>query len=256
MLGAVQASAQLAVPNGNGLTYGHVHLNVSDMELHKQIWSEFFGGTVVQKGFLTAVRMPNMLVALSDSAPSTGSRDTAMDHFGFKVRNIRDFLARWEAAGYEAGNIFTGAEGQDNAYVMLPDNVRVELQEDQALPVEISGYHIHFYTPQAEELLAWYTEVFGLEVRPRGSIATTTNAPGMNLSFANTENTRLPTQGAAIDHIGFEFEDLEAFCRELEAKGIEFDITYREIDAIELKIAFITDPAGVRIELTEGYDNY
>ena len=31
---------------------------------------------------------------------------------------------------------------------------------------------------------------------------------------------------------------------------------YREIDSIQLKIAFITDPAGTYIELTEGYDAY
>ena len=42
----------------------------------------------------------------------------------------------------------------------------------------------------------------------------------------------------------------------LEAKGIEFDIGYREIDSLELKIAFLTDPSGTYIELTEGYDNY
>jgi hypothetical protein len=28
------------------------------------------------------------------------------------------------------------------------------------------------------------------------------------------------------------------------------------IDSIELAIAFFTDPAGVRIELTEGFDEY
>ena len=32
-----------AVPNDAGLTYGHVHLNVSDVELHKQLWVEHFG---------------------------------------------------------------------------------------------------------------------------------------------------------------------------------------------------------------------
>ena len=30
--------AQLAMPNEAGLTYGHVHLNVSDVEFHKQVW--------------------------------------------------------------------------------------------------------------------------------------------------------------------------------------------------------------------------
>ena len=51
-------------------------------------------------------------------------------------------------------------------------------------------------------------------------------------------------------------DDLEAFCDQLKEKGIEFDVEYREIDSIELKIAFITDPAGTFIELTEGFDNY
>ena len=42
----------------------------------------------------------------------------------------------------------------------------------------------------------------------------------------------------------------------MKAKGVEFDVEYREIDSIALKSAFITDPAGTYIELTEGYDKY
>lgn len=253
---STQAMAQLAAPNESGMTYGHVHLNVSDMDLHKQIWVDHFDGVVVEKGPLTAIRLPNMVVALTDRAPTAAMQETVMDHFGFKVRNMATFLAKWRAAGYEVGREFVGAEGQLNAYIMLPDNVYVEMQEDQGLSTEISGYHIHFFTPNHEDLLAWYTDVFGLEVRPRGSIATTTNAPGMNISFAGSQQARLPTRGAALDHIGFEFDDLEAFCKELEAKGIVFDIPFRDIPAIGLKIAFITDPAGTYIELTEGYDDF
>ena len=40
---ATPAPGQLATPNPAGLAYGHVHLNVSDMELHKRIWVEHFG---------------------------------------------------------------------------------------------------------------------------------------------------------------------------------------------------------------------
>lgn len=251
-----QAQAQLAVPNEAGLTYGHVHLNVSDIELHKKLWVEHFGGSVVQKGTLTAVRMPNMAVILTAREPTGGSEGTVMDHFGFKVRNIASFLAKWRAAGLPVGREFIGAEGQANAYVWMPDGVYVELQEDQALPLEVMPYHIHFFTPEHESLLAWYTELLNLEVRPRGNIATTTNVPGMNLSFNGSNEPRLPTQGRAIDHIGFEVDDLEAFCKLLEAKGIAFNVAYREVPSIELKIAFITDPRGVYIEFTEGLDDY
>ena len=257
LLSLVQpAYAQLAVPNEAGLTYGHVHLNVSDIDLHKQLWVNHFGGVVTQKGPLVAVRLPNFLVALSAREPTGGSQGSVMDHFGFKVRNMAKFLAKWRAAGYSVDSEFTGAEGLPNAYVTMPDGVRVELQEDQGLSLEVAGYHIHFFTSEYEELLAWYLDVFGLEQRPRGSIQSTTNVPGMNMSFGNARGEAAPTRGRAIDHIGFELDDLEAFCQRLKAKGIEFGVEYREIDSIALKIAFITDPAGTYIELTEGYDAY
>ncbi len=250
------AYSQLASPNPAGLTYGHVHLNVSDIELHKRLWVEHFNATIVERGPLTVAKMPNMLVALTEREPSAVMRETRLDHFGFKVRHMDSFLDKWRAAGLEVGRIFTGAEGQLNAYVTMPDGVYVEMQEDQGLQEEITGYHLHFYAPEHEELLAWYTDMFGLEIRPRGSIASTTNVPGMNLSFAASDGSRLPTQGTALDHIGFEVTNLKAFVEELEAKGVVFDVPYREIPAIGLNIAYFTDPAGVYIELTEGYDDY
>jgi len=248
--------AQLATPNEDGLTFGHVHLNVSSIDAHLAIWESYFDAEIVQQGSLRVVKLPNMIILLTESEPTAGSQQTVMDHFGFKVRNIESFLQRWRAGGFEAGRVFTGAEGQTNAYITLPDGVYVELQEDQGLHEEITGYHVHFYTEQHEELLNWYTDVFGLEERPRGSIETTTNVPGMNLSFAGARTPRLATQGTAIDHIGFEVDNLEAFCAALAARGIEFDVPYRKIPALGLAIAFITDPSGVRIEFTEGLDEY
>ena len=54
-----------------------------------------------------------------------------------------------------------------------------------------------------------------------------------------------------LDRIGFEVENLEAFRKELEAKGIKFDRPYR-ILASGSGLAFLTDPWGTYIELTEG----
>jgi catechol 2,3-dioxygenase-like lactoylglutathione lyase family enzyme len=256
LLLASPAAAQLAPPNKNGITYGHMHLTVRDMEVHKKLFVEHFGGVVVQKGPLTAVKLPNMLIAFRQAEPTGESQGTVMDHFGFKVRDMAGFLAKWKAAGYPVQSEFTGAEGFPNAYVMAPDGVRIELQEDKTLPVVASGYHIHFITPDYKKLMAWYLETFSLEPFKRGTIETTTNVPGMNLSFGDSKTPTAPTRGRAIDHIGFEVDNLEQFCKMLEAKGIKFDVPYREVPAIELKIAYITDPSGTYIELTEGYDKY
>jgi catechol 2,3-dioxygenase-like lactoylglutathione lyase family enzyme len=253
---ATPAAAQLAPPNAAGITYGHVHISVADVELHKKLWVEHFGGVVVQKGPLTAIKLPNMLIALRPTAPTGPSRGTVMDHFGFKVQNLAEVLQKWRAAGYEVTREFTGAEGFPNAYLTGPDNIYVELQEDRTLPVKVAGYHIHFLHPEYVKIRDWYVDMFSLAPRKRGSIDTTADAPGMNLSFGTAEKPTAPTRGRTIDHIGFEIDNLEAFCKKLEARGIKFDTPFRDAAAVSLKIAYLTDPWGTYIELTEGYDQY
>jgi catechol 2,3-dioxygenase-like lactoylglutathione lyase family enzyme len=256
LLLASPASAQLAEPNELGVTFAHVHLNVADIEVHKRLWVEHFDGVVVQKGPLVTVKLPNMLIVLTQQAPTGPSQGTVMDHFGFKVRSSAEVVAAWRAAGLEVQSEFTGAEGFPNAYLLAPDGVRVELQEDPTLRVKAEGYHIHYWTPQFEELMAWYAEVFGADIRQRGTIRTTADVPGMNMSFATCQGTCAPTQGRAIDHVGFEIDDLAAFAERLKARGVEFQVEPRHIASIELTIAFFVDPSGVRIELTEGFDEY
>jgi hypothetical protein len=63
---------------------------------------------------------------------------------------------------------------------------------------------------------------------------------------------QLATRGRAIDHIGFEVKGLAAFVKKLEASGVTFETPYRVVPESGLKSAFIVDPVGTRIQLTEG----
>ncbi len=253
---AAPARAQLSPMNAAGVTYGHVHLNVSDVEVHKKLFVGLFGGEFVQKGPLAVVKWPNMLVAFAQRAPTGASQGTVMDHFGFKVRSMPDMLNALRAAGYQIQNEFTGAEGFPNAYVLGPDGLRIEMQEDKTLSAKAIPNHVHFLTPQFEKLLDWYVDTFSLTKRSRGTITTTADAGTVNLSFQTSRDPVVGTKGRVIDHIGFELRDLQAFCKQLEANGVKFDVPYRGVPAIGLKIAYITDPTGVYIELTEGYAKY
>ncbi|MSO30517.1 MAG: VOC family protein [Acidobacteria bacterium] len=255
-LAAAHASAELGPFNTSGIAYGHVHLNVAGIELHKKLWVEHFGGVVVTKGPLTTIKFPTMLLVLTQRAPTGSSQETVMDHFGFKVRSLAETLQGWRTAGYEVQREFTGAEGFPNAYLLGPDGVRVELQEDKTLTVKATPNHVHFLTPDFVALLDWYANTFALTKRARGTIATTADAGAINLTFGTAPMPTAPTKGRAIDHIGFEVRNLEAFCRQLEARGITLDVPYREIPSLALKIAFLTDPNGTYIELTEGFDRY
>lgn len=254
----LSAHAQLAPPNAAGVSMGHVHLNVADMEVHKKLWVEHFGAVLLQKEGLTGVKLPGMLILFRQQTSTGGSQGTVLDHFGFKVPNLAEVLERWRAAGYQVQREFKGTEGFPNAYLIGPDEIKIELQQDAALPVRALSYHLHYVVGPGDDvkLRDWYAETFSLVSRKRGD-HDTADVPGMNLTFTtNKTPPTLGTKGRAVDHVGFEVRNLEAFCKRLQAGGVTFDIAYRKMPERGLAVAFLTDPFGVVIELTEGLDRF
>jgi catechol 2,3-dioxygenase-like lactoylglutathione lyase family enzyme len=101
---------------------------------------------------------------------------------------------------------------------------------------------------------AWYAKVFGARPRAGGGAFVSADLPGVALNFTPSPEAVAGTRGRAIDHIGFEVDNLETFCKALEAQGIKIDVSYRQVPQTQMWIAFITDPWGTSIELSEGLD--
>ena len=78
--------------------------------------------------------------------------------------------------------------------------------------------------------------------------------PVVTLNFSPSPDAGGGTRGRAIDHIGFEVKNLEAFAKKLDAQGIMLDRPVPPVPALGISIAFVTDPWGTYIELTEGLD--
>lgn len=237
---------------------GHVHLNVEDPELHRQIWIDHFGAKPLDRDGLTGVKIPGMVLLFRQQTPIGDATTTALDHFGILIRNRDEALEKWQAAGLEVGRIFTGSEGFPNAYAHGPDGFRMELQQDVDLPAIAATQHLHYMTDTHLEVQDWYTENFGAVFSHRGS-HDGVDLPGINFSLDGLRRgprDNFPTKGRLIDHIGFEVDNLEAFCKQLEAKGVVFDVPYRKVERLGLGLAFLTDPAGVYVELTEGLRQY
>ena len=189
-----------------------------------------------------------------------------VNHVGFETTDIRTAVAHLQAMGYPmitreelpdsyevVGGIGRRAGGNTIAYVLGPDEIKVELIENTAIAHDIQMHHIHWATTEGEAMQAWYAEHFGAAPGSRiGQPAA--DLPGVNLTFGPTPAPVIATAGTVLDHIGFEVDNLEAFCRELEAKGITFDRGYTEVASLGIAIAFLTDPWGTYIELTEGLD--
>ena len=118
----------------------------------------------------------------------------------------------------------------------------------------IALHHVHFFGQQNTEMQAWYVKIFGAKPRPRPAPSSAADLPGRRAELLAVADPVVGTQGRALDHIGFEVKNLEAFCKKLEADGIKLDRALPQVPALGIAIAFITDPWGTYIELTEGLD--
>ena len=251
---------------------GHHHLNASDVDEHLRFWIDTLGGKPGTFGNgAPIVLFPNALIFMRDMDPSGPSIGSTVNHVGFSVQNLRETVDRLVEAGYEMVTATQSPPGSQVvndirvvdgdgpvsgiAYVIGPDDIKVEVLEMRAQEAPIVSHHIHFFGNQTEAMRDWYVDVFGASARPGANAGFIgADLPGLGLNFSATPQPTAGTAGRVLDHIGFEVEGLEAFIGQLEAKGITLDVPYREIPAAGLAIAFFTDPWGTYIELTEGLD--
>jgi catechol 2,3-dioxygenase-like lactoylglutathione lyase family enzyme len=239
--------AQLAAPNAAGVAMGHIHINTADVAAQKKFWVDVIGATPVKLGTNEGVKIPGAVILFKAAAPTGPTDGSVINHIGLFIADPAPYAAKLNAAGWK----FTDNPKTHQMMVAGPDGVKVELSVDAAATVPVRFHHIHYYTADPVATQAWYAEKFGATKGKRASWEAG-DIPGANLTYAKASDPVAPTVGRAIDHIGFEVRDLENFCKKLEASGVKFDTPYRKNAQLNLALAFLTDPWGTRIELTEG----
>ena len=256
------AANMLLAPNDMGVSMGHVHMIVPDVEAAKKFWLEL-GGAPAKLGPNEVLKFSGVVVMLRQGEPTGGSIGSSVNHICFTVRNVEESIGKFKAAGLHTLPLNPNTPGQ--GFLFTPgDLVRVELLEDAALPVPIAFNHVHFNLidpgPDGKSSIsamqAWYAKVFGAKPGMRKEFQAG-DIPGANLTFAKAgkDVTSLaPTKGRAVDHIGFEVKKLEAFCKKAEANGVKFDTPFTKRPELGITQAFLTDAWGNYIELTEGLD--
>ena len=229
---------------------GHIHLMVADPEAQKKIWVEALGAEVTHTGTLELLRLPGIyvIVGKARTAPSEGTDGSTVNHLGFAVKNLADVKEKLEALHVQSAPVNGNAK---QIMATFPEKVTVELTEDPTLPTAVAMHHLHLATPDPEKQRAWYVKTFGARAGTRGNFLAAF-IPGGEVDTRKTQEVQAPTKGRSLDHIGFEVRNLESFCKQLSADGVQFESPYRDIPAIGLRVAFLVDPEGTRIELTEG----
>jgi catechol 2,3-dioxygenase-like lactoylglutathione lyase family enzyme len=261
-------AAQLSPPNAAGVAMGHLHYIVRDVAANKAFWVALGGKPILFNGTTEGALFPDVVVLLRQGESTGGTEGSVVNHVAFRVKS----LAAIEKAGFkvEYNEQYPGV-----ASVHTPEGERIELFDDEIatnlwfkidgdgkdtfaerhnrkIEVPIIAHHIHLNVPEGEVEAAqdWYAEHFG-GVRGMRWRYDAVDLPGINLNVSAVSTAQQPTRGRQLDHIGFEIRNLETFCRELEAKGIKFDRPYSTLPS-GFGLAFLTDPWGTYIELTEG----
>ena len=253
------AWAQLADPNYAGVRLGHIHLAVQDVDAQKHFWIDMMGGKLIKKEPLELIEFPGVYIMLRKATEPTKPPDgSVVNHFGFVFADLPAMLVKWKAGGVKVDQ----AGNPNQGMVHAPDGIRVEFFGDPSITVPVKMDHIHDQVADIPGIQAWYAKAFGGIPGSRVRVATPgltpcVYVPGTNISFNETfpgskEGVKpAGTKGRSLDHIGFDVTDLDQFAKKLEGQGIKLDVPIRQLPNSKTKIAFLTDPWGTYIEVTE-----
>ena len=224
--------------------YDHLHLAAAEPAKAVAWYREHLGA---QAGDLPdRVQFGKTIFAFSQSANVQPSEGSVIDHVGLSFANVEAKVKELEAAGARVLTPPRDAPGLFKlAFVQDPFGVKLELVEDAEL---LGFHHLHLRVPDPEAALAWYVQMFGGErSRLKGRLdAVKYSDPDVWL-LAQKADGAAPSQGHAIDHLGWRATDIDAKIADLRKKGV--NVTGEPRDVRDLRVAFVEDPSRVRIEL-------
>jgi catechol 2,3-dioxygenase-like lactoylglutathione lyase family enzyme len=272
------AQAQLTEP------FDHLHLAVPDIEQARDWYLQHIGGNVGETPERVAFGewksehpLPLQLLFLQSttSRPSAGS---AIDHIGFSFADLDAKMTALQAAGVKVVSPITEVPGLwKQAMIEDPWGTRLELVQDPDAP---GLHHVELRVPDPEESFRWYVRAFGGDrTKYKGIDAIRYRDLGVFYLMVVKDDHAAPSQGHAIDHLGFGPIDLDKVVNDLTAHGVTFtsDPNPRGFPACTLslrgageggvrevrrlycaepeqlahRIVFLDGPGGVRIELVQ-----
>ena len=235
--------------------YDHVHLTATSAEEAVNWYSKHFGGIPgsFNRGDADVVEYPtdrvfygDLSVIFFEREPTGGSVGTGVDHIGFSMANVEEIAINvLEDGGQQIGD-FVDFSGMRIAFILDPWGTKIELIDD---PETRGLHHIHLSSAQPQATLIWYQNIFGGEIVQWKGVLPAINYSNVWLMAAQASESIVPTEGRAMDHLGWASSSLDEFGRNLRFNDVEFTMQPRSFRGI--RISFIEGPDGVRIEVVE-----
>ena len=227
----------------------HIHLNVPDQAKGVEWYRKYFAGQPMTEAPDRLMFGDTRLIFLKNDKgqPSSGS---AIDHIGFSVADLDATIKDMEAAGVKVVSPVREVQGLFKlAFVEDPWGTRIEVVQDSEKP---GLHHVHLRAPDTAATLAWYKEKFGGETAKLKDRLDGIRYSGVWVLVQRGDAT--PSEGHAIDHIGWRTNNLDAKASELKSQNVKFTTEPRPLrlaGGATVYFAYLEGPSGARIELVQ-----
>src|SRR5712691_3247791 len=244
-VGAAPASAQTPILP----IVDHIHLNVPDQAKAVDWYQKHFGGQTMTEAPDRLKLGDTRLIFLKNDKgqPSTGS---ALDHLGFSVADLDAKMKELEAAGVKIVNPVRDVAGLFKfAFIEDPWGTRIEVVQD---PAKLGLHHVHLRAPDPAATLGWYKHKFGGETAKLKDRIDGLKYSGVWLFVQRGD--AVPSEGHAIDHIGWRTTNLAEKALQLKAQDVKFTTEPRPLKLASgtiVNFAYLEGPSGAKIELVQ-----
>ena len=235
--------------------YDHIHLAAADPEkaydwyltnLNGQAGEN--AGRMIFERFSGSRPLPLQLMFIKapDAAPSEGS---VIDSIGLSFPDVEAKVKTLEAAGAKVVAPVRQMPGLwKRAVVVDPFGVKIELVEDRNT---LGFHHIALRVADPEATTRWFLSAFGGERVKLGGQLDALKYGKTYLVVMQGQGTA-PSQGRAIDHLGFGPPSMDGLAADLKTKGVSFTAAPQpKPNQFGHRTAYVEAPGGVRIELVE-----
>jgi len=227
----------------------HIHLNVPDQAKAVEWYRKNFGGQTMTEAPDRLMLGDTRLIFLKNDKgqPSTGS---AIDHIGFSFADLDAKMKELEAAGVKVVTpVRDGAGLFKLGFIEDPWGTRIEVVQDSE---KLGLHHVHLRGPDPTATLAWYKEKFGGDTAKLKDRLDGLRYSGVWLLVQRGDAT--PSDGHAIDHIGFRTTNLDATAASLKGQNVKFTTEPRPLRLASgpmVNFAYVEGPAGAKVELVQ-----
>ena len=235
--------------------YHHIHLTVTNGDVAAQWYIRHLGCAAVP-GRTDAAQCGEVQLLFIARPARGGNEGTAVDHISVSVPDLAAKIKELHAVGVAGSGVRivdrdTPIREEPGlfrfAFIKDPWGTKIEIVED---PAQLGFHHIHLFSADPDATLKRYQNAFGgTPGRLKGRLNGLLYGKTWLIVAKNPNAGALqPTEGRAIDHIGFAYSNPEAAIAELKQRRVQVLEEPAAVDGYGLRAAMIAGPDNLRIE--------